>query len=53
MAGAFTIDATSQPQADGAPVLNSAGQLIGIVSTITQATAPPGILPSPWTRLAP
>ncbi|MGA8014764.1 MAG: S1C family serine protease, partial [Candidatus Dormiibacterota bacterium] len=44
VAGAFTIDAISQPQADGAPVLNSAGQLIGIVSTITQANAPPGIL---------
>ena len=38
--GAVRIDATPEPDADGAPVLDSAGNLIGIVMTITQAPAP-------------
>ncbi len=41
--GVATIDATSEPEADGAPVLDSAGQLAGIVSGVSQASAPPGI----------
>jgi S1-C subfamily serine protease len=41
--GAISIDAISEPEADGAPVLNAAGDLIGIVDTITQAPSPPGI----------
>jgi putative serine protease PepD len=41
--GAVSIDATAEPDADGAPVLDSAGNLIGIVMTITQAPAPPGL----------
>jgi S1-C subfamily serine protease len=40
---AISIDATARPDADGAPVLNSAGDLIGIVVTITQAPSPPGV----------
>jgi len=34
--GAIDIDATALPGADGAPVLNAAGDLIGIVDTITR-----------------
>ena len=41
--GAINIDATALPGADGAPVLNAAGDLIGIVDTITQAPSPPGV----------
>ena len=41
--GAISIGAISEPGADGAPVLNAAGDLIGIVDTITQAPAPPGV----------
>jgi putative serine protease PepD len=41
--GAISIGAISDPGADGAPVLNAAGDLIGIVDTITQAPAPPGV----------
>jgi putative serine protease PepD len=41
--GAVSIDATAEPDADGAPVLDSAGNLIGIVVTVTQAPAPPGL----------
>lgn len=41
--GAIDIDATALPGADGAPVLNAAGDLIGIVDTITQAPSPPGV----------
>jgi S1-C subfamily serine protease len=41
--GAISIGAISEPGADGAPVLNAAGDLIGIVDTITQAPSPPGI----------
>ncbi|MGD1053459.1 MAG: S1C family serine protease, partial [Candidatus Dormibacteria bacterium] len=41
--GAISIGAISDPGADGAPVLNAAGDLIGIVDTITQAPSPPGI----------
>jgi S1-C subfamily serine protease len=41
--GAISIDATTLPGADGAPVLNAAGDLIGIVDTITQAPSPPGV----------
>jgi putative serine protease PepD len=41
--GAISIDATTEPGADGAPLLDSAGDLIGIVDTITQAPSPPGI----------
>jgi serine protease Do len=40
--GAISIDATSEPGADGAPVLSSAGNLIGVV-TLTQAGSPPGL----------
>jgi len=40
---AITVDATAEPGADGAPVINSGGQLIGVISTVTGATAPPGI----------
>jgi putative serine protease PepD len=40
---AISIDSTSEPDADGAPVLNSAGDLIGIVVTITQASSPLGL----------
>jgi S1-C subfamily serine protease len=39
----ISIDATAEPDADGAPVLNSAGDLIGIVVPITQAPVPPGL----------
>jgi putative serine protease PepD len=41
--GAISIGAISEPGADGAPVLNAAGDLIGIVDTITQAPSPPGV----------
>ncbi|MGO8687431.1 MAG: S1C family serine protease [Candidatus Dormibacteria bacterium] len=40
---AISIDATAEPGADGAPVLNSAGNLIGVLMTVTQAPAPPGL----------
>jgi S1-C subfamily serine protease len=43
IADAITIDATAEPEADGAPVLDAAGQLTGIVVTVTAATPPPGI----------
>ena len=41
--GVISIGATSQSGADGAPVLDSAGELIGVVDTITQAASPPGL----------
>jgi putative serine protease PepD len=41
--GAISIDATAEPDADGAPVLDSAGSLIGIVVTVTQTPSPPGL----------
>jgi S1-C subfamily serine protease len=41
--GAISIDATPEPDADGAPVLDGGGNLIGIVTTITQAPAPAGL----------
>jgi S1-C subfamily serine protease len=40
---AIDIDATAEPDADGAPVLGSAGDLIGVLVTITQAPSPPGV----------
>jgi S1-C subfamily serine protease len=40
---AITVDASTEPGADGAPVLNTSGQLIGLVSLVTAAPAPPGI----------
>lgn len=43
VADAITIDASPEPDADGAPVLDAAGQLTGIVVTVTAATAPPGL----------
>jgi putative serine protease PepD len=41
--GAISIGAISEPGADGAPVLNAAGDLIGVVDTITQAPSPPDV----------
>jgi S1-C subfamily serine protease len=41
--GAISIGAIDEPGADGAPVLNAAGDLIGIVDTVTQAPSPPGV----------
>jgi putative serine protease PepD len=41
--GAISIGAISELGADGAPVLNAAGDLIGVVDTITQAPSPPGV----------
>ena len=43
VADAVTIDATAEPEADGAPAPDAAGQLTGIVVTVTAATPPPGI----------
>jgi len=40
---ATSIDATAEPGADGAPVIDSAGDLIGIAVSITQASSPPGV----------
>jgi putative serine protease PepD len=40
---AISIDASAEPDADGAPVLDGAGQLTGIVVTVTAATPPPGL----------
>ena len=40
---AISIDSTAEPGADGAPVLNSAGDLIGVLVNITEAPAPPGL----------
>ena len=41
--GAISIGAISEPGADGAPVLNAAGDLIGVVDTIIQAPSPPDV----------
>ena len=40
---ATSIDDTAEPDADGAPVIDSAGDLIGIAVSITQASSPPGV----------
>ncbi len=45
---AISIDASAEPDADGAPVLNSVGDLIGVVVAITQATPPPGLTALSW-----
>jgi len=41
---AVSIDAIPEPSADGAPVLDNVGDVIGIVVTITRASAPPGLI---------
>lgn len=41
--GVATIDTTPEPGADGAPVLDSAGQLVGVVSSVSVAPSPPGM----------
>lgn len=43
LSGAISIDATPQPGADGGLVLNSEGQLVGIVTVVSGSAVPPGV----------
>jgi len=41
---AMTVDATADPQADGAPLLDAAGQVVGVVVVIPGNPALPGLV---------
>ncbi|MGI8848052.1 MAG: S1C family serine protease [Candidatus Dormibacteria bacterium] len=41
---ALTVNASPEPQADGAPVVDGTGKVIGVVVAITAATPPAGLI---------